>query len=68
MAPNLAGFIVMCISRYLTKKGPTKAHIRAREQSRLDAIAARKRGEMQNMRERIAKLEKELTGRMPPDD
>lgn len=55
----------MCITRYLARKGPTEAHIKAREQSRIDAMAARKRGEMEDMKNRIAKLERNWQAVLP---
>jgi ATPase subunit of ABC transporter with duplicated ATPase domains len=76
MAANLAGFIIMCITRYLDGREERKrakryrenstayvAKMQAEQQKRKKANEARKRqDEMKSMKERIAKLEKELSG------
>ena len=79
MAANLAGFIIMCVTRYLDRREERKrakryrenlttyvGEMQAEQQKRKEANEARKKqDEMKDIKERIAKLEKELSGRTP---
>jgi len=79
MAANLAGFIIMCVSRYFDRREERKrakryrenptayvAEMQAEQRRRKEANEAREQeDEMRDVKERIAKLEKELSGRTP---